>query len=78
MSSSADRPAGMTIRRPPFSSGPQISNVAASNDAGAMCRNTSSSGPNQHSVFPGPGGLLPGCGTQTPFGVPVEPDVNIT
>ncbi len=34
-------PAGWMARRAPFSSGPQISSVAASNEAGASCRNTS-------------------------------------
>ena len=34
-------PGGINTSRAPFSSAPQISNVAASNETGAFCRNTS-------------------------------------
>ena len=70
-------PGGITTSRPPLASAPQISRVEASKEREASCSR----------VWPRPRSAKPGsltsrttarCGTATPFGRPVEPEVYIT
>ena len=79
----ADNSAGVgtsaptTMQRPPLSSGAQISSVEASKDVGASCSHDSSD-PMPTKSCPRTSRTIPRCGTTTPLGCPVEPDVNIT
>jgi hypothetical protein len=62
---------------PPFSSGPQISKVAASNTVVATWAIRA---PGRKTMYPGSSirRSTARSGTTTPLGLPVEPEVNIT
>ena len=62
---------------PPFSNAPQISSVAASKAMGEFCR-MRSSGPRAMKFCPCTKRRMARCGTTTPLGTPVEPEVYIT
>ncbi|GHG96604.1 hypothetical protein GCM10012319_61200 [Comamonas sp. KCTC 72670] len=70
-------PAGYTTSFDPCSSAPQSSSVEASKEMGASCSHTSS-GPKRAKSVPSTNRDTARCGTPTPFGFPVLPDVNIT
>ncbi|CAM4542836.1 hypothetical protein MYXA107069_36930 [Myxococcus xanthus] len=76
-SSSDGVPAGYTTNREPCSSAPHTSSVDASKEIGASCSHTSS-GPKCTKSVPSTRRDTARCGTPTPFGFPVLPDVNIT
>jgi hypothetical protein len=76
-SAAVSGPGPATTQRPPFRSGAQISRVDASNDVGARWSHVSS-GPMRAKSWPRTRRTMARCGTATPFGVPVEPLVNIT
>ena len=73
-SSTATSPAGGMATRPPLSSGAQISNVEASNDTGAIS-STVVAGPSSVKSVSRTRRSTARCGTATPFGRPVEPEV---
>ncbi len=76
-SSSEGVPAGYTTSFAPCSSAPHTSNVEASKEMGASCSHTSS-GPKCAKSVLSTNRDTARCGTPTPFGRPVLPDVNIT
>ncbi len=76
-SSSEGVPAGYTTSFAPCSSAPHTSSVDASKEMGANCSHTSS-GPKCAKSVPSTNRDTARCGTPTPFGRPVLPDVNIT
>ncbi|CAM4471965.1 hypothetical protein MYXA107069_16760 [Myxococcus xanthus] len=75
--SNSSGPSGYTTSFPPCSSAPHTSNVDASKPVGANCSHTSS-GPKSATPPPNTSRVTARCGTATPFGFPVLPDVNIT
>ena len=58
----------------PLSSGPQISKMEASKDSGAAWRKTSSAVIGMKPLSR-TSRVTPRCGTSTPFGLPVDPEV---
>ncbi|GHG96592.1 hypothetical protein GCM10012319_61180 [Comamonas sp. KCTC 72670] len=76
-SSSDGVPAGYTTSFAPCSSAPHNSSVDASKEMGANCNHTSS-GPKRAKSVSNTNRDTARCGTPTPLGFPVLPDVNIT
>ncbi len=76
MSWASTAPGAATTTRPPEASGTQISNREASKACGA-CMSTASRGPTDQPRSPTRPATLP-CGTATPLGTPVEPEVYMT